>query len=664
MAKKFTPLMTGLIPPGTNLRTDLPVAAYYRQSGLAQVGNRSTEMQTADLPAELRLAGWSEDKIKLIDMDKGKSGQKAIDMRPGMKELYDLVLAQEIATVITVDESRLFRDTTMIGPATFADACQHADVMIITPNKAYDFNGPRGYDERKEFLAKCQQAADYIEYFIKGTLLRNRHYIIAAGKWAGGSTTPGYMVRLDVNSKGELTNHGKYEPFGPFAEVMNEYFRLFLSFAGNIYATYKQIVQCGPYYPDVEPPEGFKADYHELERYPSRSSLRRILVNPVYIGHWTHNGRILKYNNHPGIVPVDVFMKAFNYLSPVALDGETPNKHYRPFREQARPTLEKDRPVERPLYAGMLQTLFEGHWRNLGTKWMDHRYVYWLREKGSDACIWLRDAEIIDTALSNSILEKLRTTFEHHTWKQAITATTPNYEKERRRKVAQIESIDKQLDDYASRVLQVPEDFVPRVVAKIEDAQAEQRRLKAELAALDDENARIKALEKLKEDLGPALDGWTTFSREKKRIIAQRLIKQIQVIPEEESGTTIIIFWTDNRRSGLVLRRKMGKGKQWTKAEQSELLSVVTLPQQEIAARFPDRTWHAIREQLLKLTGTSVIGGPKSQPAIREDETYDQYMMRVSSTFVRQSSMADRSGSIKPFDISALLASYISSTTA
>ncbi len=48
MARKTAPLMTELIPDtaGIVLRIDLPVAAYYRQSTDAQVGNVSTIIQT------------------------------------------------------------------------------------------------------------------------------------------------------------------------------------------------------------------------------------------------------------------------------------------------------------------------------------------------------------------------------------------------------------------------------------------------------------------------------------------------------------------------------------------------------------------------------------------------------------------------------------------
>jgi DNA invertase Pin-like site-specific DNA recombinase len=79
-------------PDGTaKLPTNRPIAVYYRQSTLAQVGNISTSMQTVDMVEILIQKGWAEDDIILIDMDEGISGSTKIDERPGMRRLFDLI---------------------------------------------------------------------------------------------------------------------------------------------------------------------------------------------------------------------------------------------------------------------------------------------------------------------------------------------------------------------------------------------------------------------------------------------------------------------------------------------------------------------------------------------------------------------------------------------
>jgi hypothetical protein len=124
-------------------------------------------------------------------------------------------------------------------------------------------------------------------------------------------------------------NWRKFAPFKPYAEVINEYFRLFLSNAGNLHATVRHIHLHGPYYPDPQscpPPPGFRAMY-PLKRFkhgycPGINGLAHMLSNAVYIGHWMLNDTITIRNNHPPIVPEDIFWKAFNYLSQVTLDGK------------------------------------------------------------------------------------------------------------------------------------------------------------------------------------------------------------------------------------------------------------------------------------------------------------------------------------------------------
>ncbi|MCZ7570758.1 MAG: recombinase family protein [Ardenticatenaceae bacterium] len=81
------------------LPTDRPIAVYYRQSTTSQVGNISTTIQTVDMVEYLKHRGWSEENIILIDMDAGISGSTAIDERPGMRILFDLITQSKLGAV-------------------------------------------------------------------------------------------------------------------------------------------------------------------------------------------------------------------------------------------------------------------------------------------------------------------------------------------------------------------------------------------------------------------------------------------------------------------------------------------------------------------------------------------------------------------------------------
>src|SRR5258708_10236636 len=206
------------------------------------------------------------------------------------------------------------------------------------------------------------------------------------GSWGGTTMPPGYMVDTRKTlPNGSANEHWrKFVPFPAYAEIINEYFRLFLSYNGNMLATLKHIQKHGPYYPDLSecpPPEGYKAVYRLNQRggglCPERSAFAALLSNVTYLGHWVVNNTVVRWDNHPAIVPQAVFMRAFNYISPVGLEGE-PNLHYKRFQQYARPSKEEDRPVERPLYAGMIVAQANGEWRSVGTTWLKtlQHYIY------------------------------------------------------------------------------------------------------------------------------------------------------------------------------------------------------------------------------------------------------------------------------------------------
>ena len=288
-----------ILDPARTSPTSCPVAVYYRQSTFAQVGNISTQLQTVDMVEELKRRGWKPNDIILIDMDAGVSGTKKIDERPGMKSLFELISDGKIGTVACEDEDRLFRDVTQIQVNIFIEACRVSNVAVITPSMVYDFaNEQVGAFHARQFRFKCELAAEYINTFVKGKLLRAKRRLALEGRWFGGRLPPGYMFdtrkTLPDGSLNPLWR--KYTPFEPYVEVVNEYFQLFLSYAGNLNATIRHIHERGPHYPDPKtclPPPGFRVVY-PMRRFkngycPGATALPHLLTNAVYIGHWIVN---------------------------------------------------------------------------------------------------------------------------------------------------------------------------------------------------------------------------------------------------------------------------------------------------------------------------------------------------------------------------------------
>ena len=266
MKRKYKPQFAQASDYGgpTVLPTECPVAAYYRQSTLGQVGNISTSIQTIDLPVWLKDRGWAKDKIILIDTDEGVSGQLRIDQRTGMRYLYDLILTDQIKAVACQAEDRLFRDQTQIQVNIFIDACRKHQVLVLTPNMLYDFAHPTmGNFHIKQFRYRCEVAADYITTVVNGTMYAARQRLHMEGRWSGGITPLGYMVdmRKVLPDGTRNTDWRRYTPFEPFATVTVEYFKLFLANGCNIRATVRQIKETGPWYPETPPPEGYKVSH-------------------------------------------------------------------------------------------------------------------------------------------------------------------------------------------------------------------------------------------------------------------------------------------------------------------------------------------------------------------------------------------------------------------
>ena len=444
--RKYSPLPVE--QSSTFSETQLPisdlVAVYYRQSTMGQIGNISTSIQTIDMPAYLRRLGWADDKIILIDMDAGVSGMKRIDERDGMRQLFGLITERKVRAVACQDEDRLFRDVTQIQVNIFIEACRKACVLVITPSMVYNFADERsGTFHARQFRFKAEMAAEYISAIILGKMNRAKKRLMLEGRWAGAPVVPGYIVdnRRTLHNGQSNPLWRRYVPFAPHQQIVEEYFRLFLAYAGNVHATLTHIHERGPYYPDTKAcpiPDGFLC-VHQRKRYakgycPGRTGLVMLLTNAMVIGHWTVNGSVVIWNNHEPIIDQATFWQAFNYLSSMTLEGK-PNDDYKPFAQQARPSLEKHRPVERPLFAGMMMTEHNGTLRKVGTVWLKDRkeYIYCFAERTpKERILWRRNAHFIDQKLVELVLDKLRATFAADVWQRSIeTVAAEHYPRKR-----------------------------------------------------------------------------------------------------------------------------------------------------------------------------------------------------------------------------------------
>src|SRR5579864_3548531 len=179
------------------LPIDRKVAVYYRQSSEAQVGNISTTLQTVDMVEHLMKLGWVKERILMIDLDRGVSGTKGIQQRPGMSTIFDLIKRGEVGAVAAQDVDRFFREMAQIETNIFIEECRLRRVLVLTPTFIYDFAHPtQGRYHIQMFREQVQRAADYLEFHIRGRLVKARHYRTVRGLYTGRKIAPGFMVDM------------------------------------------------------------------------------------------------------------------------------------------------------------------------------------------------------------------------------------------------------------------------------------------------------------------------------------------------------------------------------------------------------------------------------------------------------------------------------------
>jgi site-specific DNA recombinase len=110
----------------------LRCAIYIRVSTEEQVERARLREQQERLPAVAHEHGWSY----VVLEDLGVSG-RTIDGRPGMRQLLQMIAADEIDVVLVIEQSRLTRDTTLEDLGRIIRACQEHQVAIATPERIY-----------------------------------------------------------------------------------------------------------------------------------------------------------------------------------------------------------------------------------------------------------------------------------------------------------------------------------------------------------------------------------------------------------------------------------------------------------------------------------------------------------------------------------------------
>lgn len=591
------------------------VAVYYRQSSEGQVGNISTTLQTVDMVEHLVQLGWKPESILMIDMDAGISGSKAMLDRPGMSHVYEMIENQRVGLVASQDVDRFFRDVTMIQPNIFIDACKRNNVLVFVPPTLFDFNHPmQGRFHVQMFREQAQRAADYLEYHIRGRLLKSLNWRNERGMWAGRKIAPGFIVdkRKTLPDGSHNPNQWKYVIFEPYAEVVRGYFQLFQEMNGSQEHTWLHIQQFGPFFPEYTDeliPEGHHFREHLKWRSkitgklcPSRTGLRFLLTNVVYLGHWVHKQAIVAWHNHEALIPIDQFMYAYNRIAPKDFFGD-PNPNFQPYRPFTR-YRKADRTVPPPTYDGLVfsDDFPELPHRRLAACWDEdkQRYHYILYKPQQRATGWSVVANLVDPMINQLLLERLKaTTLDEMSWQQALEQENEGVHAQITRLEQDIRRLKQEQTNIINSLGKLTnDDMIARAQSHYEAATYQLEGLTSQLNELKSSHNKHKVFLHARPALEKITANWDRIPDQEKRNLFEAFARYIHVTRLSAACKQVTVHWRDGSTSANTVSR-FSTGQYWDDFQLRELKALVEsgVSQVEVLRAYPNYSWRRIMEK-------------------------------------------------------------------
>jgi len=310
--------------------SDRPLTIIGRQSSTKQIEENveSLKLQIEDARQRFISQGWSEDIITIRvagDGKKGVSGTLRIDQRAELQDTMIDIKAGTCKAVGAYSVSRLFRDRHGVQVSVFMETCAKHDVLVILPDKTYDFNNE---NDITMFTILARFAAVENEQRAKLMSDAKRRKSLR-GEFDGRTLTPGFIVDRDKSSP----TYGKYIEYVPHARVVRRLYARFRELSGQFNVLAAEVARLPLLFPDFESwVSPLDIRRFRLKKVPggyhiSRIGLLHLLTAVEYVGYWKVDRQLIVdidqqfLVNHAPIVPFSDWEYAFNRLSFTTLDG-------------------------------------------------------------------------------------------------------------------------------------------------------------------------------------------------------------------------------------------------------------------------------------------------------------------------------------------------------
>ncbi len=464
----------GLWGQAPKLPTTFDCVIYPRISTPGQRGNVSSELQLKEDGELWNLAlrlGWKQTQVRHPKDDMELSGTLRMEDRPAFKQMLQWIINGEVRAVIAVNVDRLFRDKWGTEYSKFMEICEKYHVLVITPEMVYDFSDSYCI---KSFRDKCVQAWEYLEYQVYKRMIGAKDYLGETGRWAGGNLPPGYIVDRDKHSP----TFRKYTRYMPWQPIILRMFERYRELNDNLMALHREYDSLPFMFPDFETwvdPEIIAKC--KLKKVPkgytmSLSTMVRLLTNPVYIGWWIYDNKILVDEtgrpviNHQAIIPVErqeeLFWHVFRQRSPYNIDG---TKNEETIGQKPRRYTQLDSPPcpailkltvtsGDPAYVVRVQPQYNA--KNFRTG--KYLYAFRKRENGySGGAKYMLATDMVDSVFWQALLQHLWQTKDFDDYAKTEEEAQGNTEAEVKEITEQIQACERKITKLLKRLAIVKE---------------------------------------------------------------------------------------------------------------------------------------------------------------------------------------------------------------
>jgi DNA invertase Pin-like site-specific DNA recombinase len=246
--------------------------------------------------------------------DLGLSGSLSEDKRPGLGDLWRGVESGEIGAIyLTEGMSRLSRDRDRVLGYKLLKLLKEHQCRIRTPEGVYNPAIPRDWENLADDI---EDSADEMKK-LGIRLGRRRASKAAEGRHVGNPVCPGYIVTIEGQRRDGSYILGKWKPYQPHQEVVIAALKELVR-QHSIYRATQALHARGVVFPLFPEELKYMETRSVLRQYLKNEkgyvitarALKGLATNLKLLGIWQWLD-ILIENNHPAIVPVDLFLQGY-----------------------------------------------------------------------------------------------------------------------------------------------------------------------------------------------------------------------------------------------------------------------------------------------------------------------------------------------------------------